>query len=84
MLLNLFHRAVAEGDTRARQHTAKIELALEATAREHFRRSHETLRKELYEQMDVKTQMLVSEAMSKLCYIMQALFPFTVLLKDCT
>ena len=52
-------RAVAEGTARARSDVAKVELALEATARETMRAATERIRCELYDGLDLKTKMMV-------------------------
>ena len=42
-----------------RRQTAQVQLALEATAREHFKQLQDSLRRDMYEQIDEKTQLLV-------------------------
>lgn len=52
-------RAVADGSVRARSDLARIQLALEVTAREQLAAARERIQKELYDRMDDKTRRLV-------------------------
>eukprot|EP00198_Chlamydomonas_reinhardtii_P007772 XP_001697109.1 predicted protein [Chlamydomonas reinhardtii] len=52
-------RSVAEGSLHARRDLAKIELALEMTVKEKMQEMHAKLRRELYDEMDDKTKVMV-------------------------